>query len=241
MVLSAHYVVKGEDLVEVVDAKNQKFKFGYDDVHNLTRIDYPDKTYKALTYNKDRDWVTSFRNRKGCVETYDYQVSKEDPKNHYWSNVVKKCGDKVTNQSKYEFFHRPRPDGTGIYLYRVRTEVNNNVTDIVYHETFGKPISILRDGVKIDYTYYDNGFVKSKKESGRLMAFEYKNTCNKVSQVTLNYYEDAVDPGTAKSARKPTRPKPSARVRAVDQNPFCLRGGRSLPICLGGQFRKPDG
>ncbi|MGZ3722749.1 MAG: DUF6531 domain-containing protein, partial [Bdellovibrionales bacterium] len=173
--LSAHYKVSGEDLTEVSDSKNQKFRFAYDDVHNLKRIDYPDNTYKALTYNKDKDWVTSFRNRKGCMESYDYQVSKDDPKNHFWSNVSKKCGDKVTNQSKYEFFHRPRPDGTGVYLYRVRTENNNNVTDIVYHEVFGKPVSILRDGQRTDYTYYDNGMVKSKKEPGRLMAFEYKN------------------------------------------------------------------
>ena len=196
----ARYVVKGEDLVEVVDAKNQKYKYSYDDVHNLTRIDYPDGSYKALTYNKDKDWVTSFRNRKGCMETYDYQVSKDDPKNHFWSNVIKKCGDKVTNQSKYEFFQKSRPDGSGVYLYRVRTEVNNNVTDVVFHEVFGKPISILRDNVKTDYSYYENGFVKTKKEPLRLMAFEYKNTCQKVSQVTTQFLEEG-----AGRERKPSK------------------------------------
>jgi YD repeat-containing protein len=119
----------------------------------------------------------------------------------------------VTNQSKYEFFHRPRPDGAGVYLYRVRTENNNNVTDIVYHETFGKPVSIIRDGQKTDYTYYDNGFVRTKKEPGRLMAFEYKNACNKVSQVTMNFYEDAVEP--AKGERKPTQAKTEKLVRTT--------------------------
>ena len=140
--LVAKYTIKGEDLVEVTDAKGQKYKFAYDDVHNLKRIDYPDNTFKALTYNKDKDWVTSFRNRKGCMETYDYQMSKDDPQNHYWSNVVKKCNDKITNQSKYEFFQKQRPGG-GSYLYRVRSENNKSVTDIVYHEVFGKPVSIL--------------------------------------------------------------------------------------------------
>ncbi len=187
--MTARYIAKGEDLVEVTDSKAQKHKYTYDDLHNLTRIDMPDATYKALTYNKDKDWVTTFRNRKGCTETYDYQVSKDDPKNHFWSNVVKKCNDKVTNQSKYEFFHKPRPDGAGVYLYRVRTEVNSAVTDIVYHEIFGKPVSILRDNEKTEYTYFDNGFVKTKKEPGKLMSFEYKNTCNKVSQVTLQFFD----------------------------------------------------
>jgi len=223
--LSTHYKLSGEDLIEVVDSKNQRYRYGYDDVHNLKRIDYPDNTYKALTYNKDKDWVTSFRNRKGCVETYEYQVSKDDPKNHFWSNVVKKCGEKTTNTSKYEFFHRPRPDGTGVYLYRVRTENNNNVTDIVYHEVFGKPISIVRDGVRTDYTYYDNGFVKSKKESGRLMAFEYRNSCNKVSQVTTNFYEDAADPGN-KSARKPTQANRTERLVKTTKTQFTYEAGK---------------
>lgn len=211
--LVAHYVVKGEDLMEVTDSKAQKHKYQYDDVHNLKRIDFPDNTYKALTYNKDKDWVTSFRNRKACVETYDYQVSKDDPKNHFWSNVTKKCGDKVTNTSKYEFFHRPRPDGAGVYLYRVRTENNNAVSDVVYHEYFGKPISILKDGTKTDYTYYDNGFVKTKKESLRLTSFEYKNSCNKVSTMAINYYEE-VD-AKEKGERKPTQAKTEKLVRSV--------------------------
>lgn len=189
--LSAKYTHKNEDLVEVSDSKNRKHKYTYDDVHNLTRIEMPDGTYKALTYNKDKDWVTSFRNPKGCVETYDYQTSKEDPKNHFWSLVTKKCGEKITNKSKYEFFHRMRPDGTGVYLYRVRTEINNSVTDIVYHDVFGKPISILRDNVKTDYTYYDNGFVRTKREPGKAVAFEYKNPCNKVSLLTVQLLEES--------------------------------------------------
>ena len=197
----------------MIDTKTKKFKYSYDDVHNLTRIDFSDGTYKALTYNKDKDWVTTFRNPKGCMETYDYQTSKDDPKNHFWSIVTKKCGEKVTNQSKYEFFHRPRPDGTGTYLYRVRTEVNNNVTDIVYHEVFGKPISILRDNVKTDYTYFDNGFVKTKKEPGRVLVFEYKNACNKVSQLTLQLMDEA--PVLAKQTRKTAQAKPEKVGKTV--------------------------
>lgn len=211
--LKAVYTIKGEDLAEVVDAKGKKYKYSYDDVHNLTRIDLPDGKFKALTYNKDKDWVVSFRNPKGCIETYDYQMSKEDPKNHFWSNVVKKCGEKITNQSKYEFFHRLRPDGTGVFLYRVRSEVNSAVTDITYHETFGKPITIVRDDSKTDYTYFDNGFVKTKKEPGRLMAFEYKNSCNKVSQLTIQLFEES--PLENKQARKTAQAKSEKLLKTV--------------------------
>jgi YD repeat-containing protein len=172
------------------------------------------------------DWVLTFRNRKGCLESYDYNMSKDDPKNHFWSNVTKKCGDKITNQSKYEFFHKPRPDGVGVYLYRVKTENNGAVTDVVYHEIFGKPISMIRDGKKTEYSYYGNGLVKTKKESGKLMAFEYKNACSKVSQVTLQTFDDngSVAKRKASSPRKPAKnekPVHVVRTKFVYAAPKC--------------------
>lgn len=186
--LAAHYVVKGEDLVRVIDSKKHRYGYAYDDVHNLTKIELPDHTYKALTYNKDKDWVTSFRDPKGCVEKYDYEMSKDDPKNHFWSKVLKKCGERVTNHSTYEFFHKPRPDGLGVYLYRVKTDNNGEITDIIYHEKFGKPISILKNNYRTDYTYYGNGYVRTKREPGRLMEYDYRNSCRKVSQVKTQYF-----------------------------------------------------
>src|SRR5690606_11267511 len=122
--LTASYKTKGDNLEEVTNAKGEVFKYDYDDLHNLVKITLPDKTYKALTYNRDKDWVMSFRNPKGCLETYDYILGKPDPKTYFKSTVVKKCGKEVTNQSSYEFFHKSRQDGLGLYLHRVKT-VNN--------------------------------------------------------------------------------------------------------------------
>lgn len=198
--LSALFTVKGEDLVELIDSKKQKYEFTYDDVHNMTKVGLPDKTYKSLTYNKDKDWVLSFRNPKGCVERYEYEMSKEDPKNHFWSNVTKKCGSKVTNKSTYEFFHKSRPDKLGVFLYRVKADNNGDITDVVYHEVFGKPLSILRNGIRTEYTYYTNGFVHTKTEPGRTYTYDYKNSCNKVSSVSIDFYqEDAKAPKQASS------------------------------------------
>ncbi len=199
--LSASYVTKGEDLLEVINAWKKKYKYSYDDLHNMTKVTQPDGKSKHIAYNQDKDWVTSFTNEKGCVENYEYKVNEEDPKNHYWSTVVKKCADKVTNRSTFEFFHRPRADQTGVFLYRVKSDVNGQITDIVYHEVFGKPITSIRGTYKVDYSYYDNGLIKTKKELGRHSSFEHKNTCNKVSKMEVEFFE--VKGKVAKS--KPTR------------------------------------
>jgi YD repeat-containing protein len=187
--LTATYIFKGEDLIEVSDSSQKRYKFAYDDVHNLTKITYPDGKTKGLTYNKDKDWVTSFQNEKGCVEKYDYQINKEDPRSYYKSLVVKKCGDKVTNESVYEFFNKQRSDGTGMYLSRVRSDVNGLISDVTYHEVFGRPTSVTRGKVRTEYSYFDTGLVKQKREDIRTTSFEYKNSCNKVSKVEADYFD----------------------------------------------------
>ncbi len=208
--VASSYVTKGEDLVQAKDSNGTTYRYTYDDLHNMVKITYDDKTFKALTYNKDRDWVMSFRNRKGCVESYTYTQSPKDPLNHFWSDVVKKCGSKVTNESKYEFVHLMRKDRTGVYLHKVRSENNKAVTEITYHEIFGKPLAILRDGKKTEYTYYDNGLVKVKREPEILFAYEYKNSCNKVSQVLIQYFEK-----DGPTDRKISKVKSTKPVRAV--------------------------
>lgn len=199
--LKAEYTTKGEDLLEVTNAWRKTYKYNYDDLHNMTKILQPDGKTKSIAYNQDKDWVIGFTNEKGCVEAYEYKVNSDDPKNHYWSTVQKKCGDKVTNRSQYEFFHRNRLDGTGIFLYRVKSDVNGLITDIVYHEVFGKPVMVSRGTMKTEYTYFDSGMVKQKRESGRTTSFEYKNACNKPSKVDVEYFDPAAKDKT-KTARK---------------------------------------
>lgn len=198
--LVAKYKFIGEDLKEATNAWKATFKHDYDDLHNMTKVDFPDKTSKTLTYNKDKDWVTAFKDRRGCTETYGYEVDKEDPKNHYWSTVVKKCGNEVTNKSTYEFFHRMRKDGVAKYLYRVKSEVNDNVTDITYHEIFGKPVTVTRNRDTVIYNYFDNGLVRSRKDRVKQMNFEYKNACQKVSGVETSLFDPAKP-----NEKKPTK------------------------------------
>ncbi len=186
--ISATYRFNGENLAYSKNQWHTAYKYKYDKLHNLTRIIFPDGSFKKLTYNTDRDWVTQFRNRKGCVETYKYKINKKAKYDHYWSTVVKKCGNKITNKSTYEFKYKGLKGSKASFLANVNSNVNGDKTSIVYHSIFGKPTRVSRNGLITTYKYYDNGFVKRKQQPYRHYYYEYNNTCSKVSSVQTKYF-----------------------------------------------------
>ncbi len=182
--LKLTYVIKDDNLVSATNSKREKYRYFYDSYHNMTKTRYPDGTSTALTYNIKKDWVTSFRDRRKCVEKYQYATNRRN-KNHYWTTVRKTCGRRVTNNSRYEFWNKNKKDG-GKYLYRARQEVNGRVSDITYDENTGSPLSITRDRFTIRYAYYPNGFLKSRSEPGKQVLFSnYSGKCKKPSQVVV--------------------------------------------------------
>ncbi len=187
--LKVQYRFKSEDVVKVKNAWGNVYTYQYDTVHNLIKISYPDKTFKSLTYDQRRDWVMSFRDRNGCTESYSYLPSRDDPKNHYTSSAVKKCKGKVVNQAKHEFWHKKRKDGRK-FLSRVKTKNKKESLDVVYHEVFGKPVSIRRNGDTTTFSYYPNGLVKVKATKFSALYFKYKNKYQKVSEVTAELYNN---------------------------------------------------
>ena len=195
----ATYKYKGENLVSVKNAWKNTYGYQYDDLHNMTRINYPDKTFIKVTYNKDKDWVTSFRNRKGCVETYKYGQAKKDPLNNYSSRVVKKCNGKITNKSSYEFWHKIRKDGSR-YLAQSESVVNGKKATTKYHPEHGRPIEIAKQGTKVRYSYYKNGLLKTKNQPGQEIRYKYSGTCQKPSEVESRYAVKRL----AKGKRKPS-------------------------------------
>ncbi len=188
----AEYKYKGEDLVDVRNMWKNKYTYDYDETHNLTKINFPDGTFKALTYNQKQDWVTSFTDRAvggpACVETYKYEVNKNDPKNNFWSTALKKCGGEVKNDARFEFWHKTRADGKK-YLARVLTKTLSNTLDVTYHPDLGRPTSVKKDGVVTTFDYYPNGLVREKTTPNMRLAFEYKNDFNKVSKVATDFLD----------------------------------------------------
>ncbi|QLY25592.1 DUF6531 domain-containing protein [Bdellovibrio sp. KM01] len=189
-----------DDLSSVKNAWQKTYTYEYDDLHNLTKASWPDKTFIAVKYDKKNDWVTSFTDRDKCTEAYKYEFSQNDPQNHYWSTVKKVCGKETVADNKYEFWHKQRADGQ-FFLQRVMTTVNGNVTDISYHELFGKPTSIRRNAERISYEYYTDGLVKVKATPATRMAFEYDQTIKKVSQVSTTFFNQKGQKVTTKATQ----------------------------------------
>ena len=190
--IRALYEYKGEDLVKVNNRWGNDYTYEYDDVHNLTKINFPDKTFKALTYDKKNAWVMSFADRtpKGgvaCLESYSYEVDKNEPRDHFWSTAIKKCGKEITNQARFEFWHKKRSDGRK-YLARALTRTNSESLDVTYHPDFGRPTAIRRNGNVTNFAYYPNGLIREKSTDNVHMNFEYKNQFNKVSKVATEFF-----------------------------------------------------
>jgi YD repeat-containing protein len=120
------------------------YRFSYDDLHNLVRIDYPDSTFITLSYDTQRDWVIGLRDRRSCVENYRYQFSVERPEEHYWADVSKSCPDGTELRARYEFVFARRQAG-GSYLYRLRvTNVDGSFVDSSYDQETGRPTELAR-------------------------------------------------------------------------------------------------
>ena len=189
-----------DDLANVKNAWLKVYTYEYDDLHNLVKAGYPDKTSIVLKYDKKNDWVTSFTDREKCVESYSYDMDSKDPKNHYWSTVKKVCGKETVADNKYEFWHKQRTDGQ-YYLQRVLSTTNGNTTDISYHEVFGKPLSIRRNAEKVSYEYYPDGQVKIKASPAVRMQFEYDAQNKKVSEVSSTFYNEKGQKTVTKSSQ----------------------------------------
>lgn len=184
--LKADYEFKSEDLAVVKNAWKNTYNYKYDSGHNLIRLEFPDKTAKVLTYDQSKDWVTSFKDRNACEEKYEYTLSKNDPLNQYSANAVRTCGGKQVNKNSNEFWHRTRADGKK-FLFRIKSVTPKENLEIVYHEVFGKPVSIKKNGTVTMFSYYPNGLVKEKSSDNIHMEYKYKNPYRKVSEVITKY------------------------------------------------------
>lgn len=175
-----------DDLVWIKNAWSNIYTYQYDDLHNLVKATWPDKSFIALKYDNKRDWVIGFTDRSKCDETYVYDFAKADPDKHYWATVKKVCGKETLANNRYEFWHKQKTDGT-FYLSRLLTEVDGNTTDIQYDDGFGKPIFIRRNTERFTFDYYPDGQIKSKTSNNAKSVFTWDTETKRLNKVQVSF------------------------------------------------------
>lgn len=128
------YTYLGQDLVRVKNSWKNIFEYHYDELHNLTRIKYPDQTQELIVYNQEKDWVVKVENRERCEELFKFQ--RQGATDNYTATAERRCNNKLTNKTVYEFRHKARADGSK-YLDQVKFAQGNKVQRRISYEIPG--------------------------------------------------------------------------------------------------------
>lgn len=135
--IKATYRYEGANLVQTQNAWKNRFTYDYDNFHNLTRVQYPDKSFEALTYDSEKDWILQIQNRDKCLETFKFSPKADSkPGQNFTSTAEKRCAGKLITTTSYEFRHKARADGSK-YLEQVQVKQGSNVQRISYQNQRG--------------------------------------------------------------------------------------------------------
>lgn len=159
----ANYVFAGDNLIKVTNMWDKEYTYTYDPAHNLSAVQFPDKSSIRMTYDNSNDWVKSYTNRKNCRETFDFVMSTHDPKNHYWSTVEKTCDKKNVASGKHEFWYQAYNFSQDKYLHRAQETANKDFKDIYFHPFLGRPVSLRENDVYMGFAYFLNGLLNKKE------------------------------------------------------------------------------
>lgn len=181
------YKYRGEDLVESKDIAGNVFVYDYDANHNMTAINYSDKTKQTITYMPKTLFVKEVVSREGNSTKYDYGSNPKNPNNHYWTTVTKsKNGSKSVDVNKYEYEIKTKPDGAK-YTYRIATSVNKVKTETIYSECCSLPLKITRGNHTTTFEYNEKGLLTKKASTrGEIVELQYHKKFNKITKVTNN-------------------------------------------------------
>lgn len=179
------FVYSGEDLVESKDVGGNTYKYTYDKSHNLTSIEYSDKTKFKIEYEPKMFFVSKITDRNGEETLYEYGENKQNPDNHYWTYVTKTGFDGKPVKNKYEYEIKHRPDGSS-YTYRILTEINTIKTETIYNES-SLPIKIARGNHITNFEYDKSGLLVKKNSSrGDFVNITYDEKLKKIKEVVNN-------------------------------------------------------
>ncbi|MEK6624862.1 MAG: DUF6531 domain-containing protein [Bdellovibrionota bacterium] len=177
------YKYEGDDLVESLDVMGNIYKHKYDSNHNMASIEYSDNSKMEIAYQKNTRFVAEIKSRDGVTTKYKYESNPKNPDFHYWTIVSKVGSDGKTENNRYEYEIKAKPDGSQ-YTYRILTDVSGMRTETIYSECCSLPLKITRGKHVTNFEYNDKGLlVKKTSTKGDYIEIQYHPEFNKISRV----------------------------------------------------------
>ena len=167
--LNVTYMFNNNNLSSVTNAWGNTYQYQYDEHHNMTKIVFPKQAGKnqfiTLSYDIQNDWIKSYTDRDNCSQKFEFIMSQENPKNHYWSNVETKC-QKLESKGHFEYWYKNYQHSKLKYLSRSLDQQNETIKDVYFHSYLGKPISLFEEKYThyTGYAYKPNGLVHQKED-----------------------------------------------------------------------------
>jgi YD repeat-containing protein len=182
----AEFKYHNDDLAEVQNMWHNTYGYQYSDSHNLVRINPPDKRSKEITYDEKNDRVlmvkTDGPNANRCVESFSYENNAKQTSDYSYVTSTHKCGSQAPSESKAEFWHAARPNGSR-YLSRIVTKTGKELTDVTYHPELGQPTQVRHNSDITTFAYYNNGLLKERATKFERQSYQYDLTSKKVVRV----------------------------------------------------------
>jgi YD repeat-containing protein len=177
-----------DNLIHSVDVDGNDYRYEYDARHNMTRISYTDGTSMEMAYwALDRkEHIKRVKDRDGTVTTYDYTVDPNDDGHLTVTSDVAGADGTSIFKSKYEYF--AKRDARGVeWTQRMISTLDGEVTETVYTEGSGLPLSITRGAEVTKFEYDAKGNVTRKETPTEITELRYDPQVEKVSYVARSY------------------------------------------------------
>ncbi len=167
-----------------VDGNEYEYKYSSNGRHNLVEIKYDDGKKLQIGYNEiaKGETVAWVKDKDGTLTEYEYGGNAQSILNYYTQVVTKGPDGKVLNKNKYEYWEKTKADGER-YTQKMVTNIDGDVTETVYNESAGLPVSIKRNGKQTSFQYDRAGHVIKKETPTEVTELSYDSKASKVSKV----------------------------------------------------------
>jgi YD repeat-containing protein len=177
------YRYSGADLVDSLDAGNNRYLYAYDRNHNMTMVKYPDGKAQEISYYPlaEDENVKRVVERDGSSTEYTYAGAGTDHTS-YGEKTTDAHG-KVVDSKSSEYFMAVGPNGTR-YVKRTVTTLNGVVTE-TDRDPNGYATQIKTGNAVTVYAYDSQERVTLEQTATKKTETAYDPISGKPSQVTI--------------------------------------------------------